>query len=45
MSDLLNDPVAIGAVILAILLNISVIGLQWQATTNKRKALRECNID
>lgn len=45
MSDLLNDPVAIGAVILAILLNMSVIGLQWQAATNKRKALCERNIE
>lgn len=35
MNEFLNDPVAMGAVIAAVLVNFIALGLKWQAATSK----------
>lgn len=41
MNEFLNDPVALGAVIFAVLLNIAAIGLKWQVGEKKRASPSE----
>lgn len=43
MNEFLNDPVALGTVIFAVLINLGVIGLKWQMSTSESAALCEGN--
>ncbi|MGG4053311.1 MULTISPECIES: hypothetical protein [Delftia] len=43
MNEFLNDPVALGTVIFAVLINLAVIGLKWQMSSNEGATLCEGN--
>ncbi|MHC3436450.1 MULTISPECIES: hypothetical protein [Delftia] len=45
MNEFLNDPVALGTVIFAVLINLAVVGLKWQSSSKKGAALCEGNND